>query len=157
VGLVGNGDFDFFDFQGLQHPLFLKQGSGYVGVGTTSPSNILTVVQNSSTDPIADSWTTYSSKRWKTNIKPLENALEKVQKLQGVTYDEKATEKHQIGLIAEDVGKVFPVMVEYEENGTDAKSLDYSRLVAVLIEAVKEQQKQINELKAAIKSTSELR
>jgi hypothetical protein len=57
-----------------------------------------------------------------------------------------------MGLIAEEVGEVLPEIVAYEENGKDAKGLDYSRLVALLIEAVKEQQKEIAELKVTVKS-----
>ena len=52
----------------------------------------------------------------------------------------KAGSKHDIGLIAEEVGEVVPEVVAYEENGVDAKGVDYARLTAVLIEAVKEQQ-----------------
>jgi hypothetical protein len=116
---------------------------GFDGCG----SNILTVKQNSSTDPIADAWTTYSSRRWKTNIQTITGALEKVKQLRGVSYDWKANGKHDIGLIAEEVGEVIPEVVAYEENGKDAKSIDYARLVSVLIEAIKEQQKQIDELR----------
>jgi uncharacterized protein YunC (DUF1805 family) len=105
----------------------------------------LTIAQGSATDPIADAWTTYSSKRWKTNIKPLENALDKVQRLRGVSYDWKTDGKHDIGLIAEEVGAVMPEVVAFEVNGVDAKSVDYARLVAVLIEAVKTQQQMIDE------------
>ncbi len=50
------------------------------------------------------------------------------------------------GLIAEEVGEVIPEVVKYEENGVNAAGLDYSRLVSVLIEAVKEQQKTIDAL-----------
>jgi hypothetical protein len=53
-------------------------------------------------------------------------------------------------MIAEDVGKVIPEVVAYEENGIDAQSLDYARLTAVLVEAVKEQQGQIEGLKERI-------
>ena len=60
-----------------------------------------------------------------------------------MSYDWKADGKHDIGLIAEEVGEVIPEVVAYEENGIDAKSVDYARLVAVLIEAVKAQQKLI--------------
>ena len=66
-----------------------------------------------------------------------------MQALRGVTYDWKESGKHDIGLIAEEVGEVIPEIVAYEENGVDAKSVDYSRLVAVLIEAVKAQQLEI--------------
>ena len=130
-------------------------GNGNVGIGTTSPTNILTVKQNSNTDPIADAWTTYSSKRWKTNIKPIEGALDKVKGLRGVSYDWKADGKHDIGLIAEEVGEVIPEVVAYEDNGTDAKSVSYARLVAVLIEAVKAQQKQIDKQQKTMDGLSE--
>ena len=58
-------------------------------------------------------------------------------------------------MIAEDVGKVFPQIVTYEANGIDAQGLDYARLVALLIEAVKAQQNEINTLKAEIEKTTE--
>ncbi len=128
---------------------------GNVGIGTTSPGNILTVVQNSTTDPIADAWTTYSSRRWKTNIRPITGALDKVKALEGVYFDWKANGKHDIGMIAEEVGKVIPELVVYEENGVDAKSLDYAKLTAVLVEAIKEQQKEIEELKKEISKLRE--
>ncbi|MDZ7264188.1 MAG: tail fiber domain-containing protein [candidate division KSB1 bacterium] len=131
---------------------FQVSEAGNVGIGlfTGIPSNILQVVQNSATDPIADGWTTYSSRRWKTNIQPINNALDKVLRLRGVTFDWKKDGKHDLGLVAEEVGEVVPEVVVYEANGKDARSVDYPRLVAVLIEAVKEQQKQIMELKATV-------
>jgi hypothetical protein len=123
---------------------------GNVGIGTMSPTNILTVEQSSVTDPIADGWTTYSSRRWKTNIEPVEDALEKVHRLRGVSFEWKSNGKRDIGLIAEEVGEVIPEVVAYEANGTDAKSVDYARLVALLIEATKEQQKTIEKLEGQI-------
>jgi len=88
----------------------------------------------------AASFPTTSSRRFKTNIQPLQGALEKVQSLEGVSYDLKSNGRHQIGLIAEDVGKVVPEVVSYEKNGVDAQGVDYGRLTALLIEATKEQQ-----------------
>ena len=123
---------------------------GDVGIGTPTPGNILSVVQSSSTDPIADAWTNYSSLRWKENIQPIEGALSKVKALRGVNFNWKADGKHDIGMIAEEVGEVIPEVVVYEDNGTDAQSLDYARLVAILIEAIKEQQKQIEALEAQL-------
>ena len=110
----------------------------------------MTIAQGSATDPVADAWTTYSSKRWKTNIETLKGALEKVERLRGVSFDWKADGKHDIGLIAEEVGEVVPEVVAYEENGRDAKSVDYARLTALLVEAIKEHQAQIRELKTVI-------
>ena len=116
---------------------------GYVGIQTQNPTNIFTIVQGGGS-AIADGWATYSSRRWKTNIQPLTGALAKVERLRGVSYDLKATGKHEIGVIAEEVGKVVPEVVTYEANGQDARSVDYSRLTALLIEAVKQQEKQIS-------------
>jgi hypothetical protein len=126
------------------------RSDGNVGISSSTPSNILTVVQNSATDPIADSWTAYSSIRWKKDIKPIECALEKVKKLRGVEFKWKATGKKDIGMIAEEVGEIFPEVVAYEKNSKYAKSLDYARLVAVLVEAIKEQQKEIEDLKLKV-------
>ena len=132
-------------------PLVILSSDGKLSLGTSSTTNILTIQQSSNTDPIADAWTVYSSRRWKTNIHPIQNALDKVMSLNGVTYDWIENGKHDIGLIAEDVGQVIPEIVAYEDNGIDAKSVDYARLTALLIEAVKEQQKTIEELKIDIK------
>ena len=110
-----------------------------VGIGTTSPTNLLTLGKGFGPS-IADGWTTYSSRRWKTNIQPLHNALGMVEQLRGVSYDLKDSGKHEIGVIAEEVGAVVPEVVTYEDNGKDARGVDYSRLTALLIEATKEQQ-----------------
>jgi Chaperone of endosialidase len=65
-----------------------------VGIGTTTPSNILTIAQGAG-HPVSDSWETYSSRRSKTNIQPIDNAPAKVEKLRGVSYDRKKTGKHE--------------------------------------------------------------
>jgi hypothetical protein len=116
-----------------------------VGIGTSNPSNVLTIGRGAG-HPVSDSWETYSSRRWKTNIQTLPDALTKVERLRGVTYDLKDTGRHEIGVIAEEVGKVVPEVVTYEDNGKDARGVDYSRLTALLIEAVKQQQEEIASL-----------
>jgi hypothetical protein len=121
---------------------------GKLSIGTSNDNNIITVVRFSATDPIADAWTVYSSRRWKTNIQPIQNALDKVMRLNGVTYDWIENGKHDIGFIAEDVGQVIPEVVAYEDNGIDAKSVDYARLTSILVESVKELQKEVELLKA---------
>ncbi len=126
------------------------QVEGNLGLGGAGSGNILTVQQFSATDPIADAWTIYSSIRWKENVMPLQNALERVSQLRGVSFTWKGDGKQDIGLIAEEVGQVVPEVVAYEENGIDAKSLDYARLVPLLLEAIKEQQAQIDALKKAM-------
>jgi hypothetical protein len=61
--------------------------------------------------------------------------------------------KHEIGVIAEEVGAVVPELVSYEANGKDARSVDYGRLTALLIEAVKTQQREIEALRSDLRQT----
>ena len=95
-----------------------------------------------------------SDKRLKDNIVNIENPIEKVQKLNGVTWDwnGNADELQQslpnVGVIAQEVEEVFPQLVHDRENGY--KGVDYAKLTGLLIEAVKEQQKQIDELKSRL-------
>jgi endosialidase-like protein len=97
-----------------------------------------------------DGWTTYSSRRWKTNIQTLHGALAKVEQLRGVSYELKDSGKHEVGVIAEEVGEVVPEVVSYEVNGKDARGVDYSRLTALLIEATKEQQREFRKEQAEL-------
>jgi len=115
-----------------------------VGIGTATPSNVFTIAQGAG-PAIADGWNTYSSRRWKTNIHTLHDALGKVEQLRGVSYELRANGKHEVGVIAEEVGAVVPEVVTWDRNGTDAQSVDYSRLTALLIEPTKEQQKLIEQ------------
>ena len=123
--------------------------SGHVGIQTINPSYAFTIAHGAG-QAISDGWTVYSSRRWKTNIHTLHGALEKVEHLRGVSYDLKANGKHELGVIAEEVGAVVPEVVTWDKNGEDAQSVDYSRLTALLIEATKEQQELIREQRAQI-------
>ena len=126
---------------------------GHLGIGSFDATNIITVKQNSDTQPIADAWTTYSSARWKTNIQPLADALRKVGLLRAVSFNWKSNGKHDIGVVAEEVARVVPEAVQFEQSGTP-QSVDYGRLTALLIEAVKEQQAEIRKLKMEIEKSS---
>ncbi len=123
--------------------------NGFVGVGVASPAHIFQVGQGLG-NAFADGWSTYSSRRWKTNIKTLPHALAKVEQLRGVSYDLKDNGKHEIGVIAEEVGQVVPEIVSFDANGKDAQGVDYSRLTALLIEATKEQQKELRQQQTAL-------
>ena len=91
--------------------------------------------------------TAYSDERLKENIKPIESSVDKVKQLRGVTYDWKETGEASVGVIAQEVEAVFPELVVENE---EYKSVDYGKLTSVLIEAIKEQQAQIDELKAKL-------
>ena len=92
-----------------------------------------------------------SDKRLKTNIKPVDDSLNKIIKLNGVSfewkdgYDDRVENKTNLGIIAQDVQEVIPEIVKERKDGYLA--VQYDQLVPVLIEAVKDQQKQIDELK----------
>jgi len=115
-----------------------------VGIGTTTPANVFTIGQGAGT-AISDGWSTYSSRRWKTNIHVLQGALQKVRELRGVSYDLQGSSQHEIGVVAEEVGAVVPEVVTWSPDGKSAEGVDYSRLTALLIEATKEQQLLIEE------------
>jgi len=81
---------------------------------------------------------------YKENINPLSNQLENIMKLRPVEYDKKATGEHEIGLIADEVEKILPDFVT-QKNGI-ADSLNYSRMVSVLVKAVQELTEKVEEL-----------
>ena len=118
-------------------------GTGFfavkVGIGTATPVNVFTIGQGAG-HAISDGWDTYSSRRWKINIQTLRGALDKIERLRGVSYDLEANGKHEVGVIAEEVGAVVPEIVSWDKDGKNAAGVDYSRLTALLIEATKEQQ-----------------
>ena len=93
--------------------------------------------------------------RLKENIKPIESALDKVSKLQGVTFDWKEKSenildiKEDIGFIAQDVQKVLPELVRENDNGM--LSMRHQGITPILLEAIKELKAEIEELKKQIK------
>lgn len=128
---------------------------GNVGIGTTSPSVSLQVAG----DIIANSIAGSSDARFKSNINPIENPLQKVQQLRGVTFDWKTKEfperafsdNRALGFIAQEVEKVLPEVVQTEKTVEGYKSVQYDKVVALLVEAIKEQQKQIEVLQKEVK------
>jgi hypothetical protein len=87
-----------------------------------------------------------SALRYKENIEPIENVLEDVCKLNPVSYNLINTSKKQFGVIAEEVDEIFPDLVCRDGNN-EIQAVNYTRLTAVLIQAVKELQSEIEELK----------
>jgi hypothetical protein len=89
--------------------------------------------------------TELSSRRFKENIKPLESVLEKVEKLEPVTYTKTLIQEEEIGLIAEDVAELFPEVVTYDQDGT-VQGIQYQRLSVILLKAVQELTDRITKL-----------
>ena len=95
--------------------------------------------------------TELSMREMKTNISNMENILPSVLQMQGVQFDWKNDEEGltNYGFIAEDVEKILPNLVSHDEEGK-AQGIQYSKMTAVLLEAIKEQQIQIDELKSKL-------
>jgi hypothetical protein len=92
-----------------------------------------------------------SDRNFKENITPIPNALEKISKISGNTYDWKEDMKdfhgfegNDVGVIAQEIEEVLPQLVTTRETGY--KAVKYDKLVALLIEGIKEQQTQIHNL-----------
>jgi hypothetical protein len=93
---------------------------------------------------------TESSIRWKRNIRNIDQPLEKVARLRGVCFDWDADHggRHDVGMIAEEVGVVLPEIVQYEDNGIDASGMDYSKLTPLLVEAVNALNAKVDSIRA---------
>ena len=125
-----------------------------LGLGTTD--NVTFGNVNGATGTFTGDVVAYSSsdRRLKDNIEVISNPIEKVQQLKGVTWDwnDNASEIQKslpnVGIIAQDVEKVLPQLVKDRDNGY--KGVDYDKIVGLLIESIKDQQKQIDELKSKL-------
>jgi hypothetical protein len=125
----------------------------WIGMGVTDPGFRLDLpnIGNADGRGRANAWVTYSSARWKENVQTLDGALDTIKQLRGVSFDWKPEHggKHDIGFVAEEVGQVVPEIVSWEKDGTWAQGMSYDRVTALTVEAIKEQQIQIESLQAA--------
>jgi hypothetical protein len=135
--------------------------NGNIGMGTLVPTVRLQV----NGDIIANSIAGSSDLRYKTNIHTVENALDKVKALRGVyfNWNQKAfpskdfTDKTELGFIAQEVEKVLPEVVIKDKTAEEYRSVKYDKVVALLVEAIKEQQKQIDSLTIEVNKLSKKR
>lgn len=126
--------------------------SGYVGIGTNNPTYHLHVNGRIRSNGINET----SDIRYKNEINTLTNSLDKIIQLRGVSYywnrddfpDKDFSSDLEIGLIAQEVEKVFPELVDKDIDGY--KSVQYSHLIPVLIEALKEVNTKLSEKNARI-------
>ncbi len=150
LGTASNHPLAFFTANSYQQMVLATNGN--LGIGTNTPSFKLDV--NGGIRCVGAVNTT-SDVRLKQNIRPVTGALQDVQKLSGVRYTFRQEEfpymqfpkGEQIGVLAQDIEKVYPELVSTDDQGF--KSVNYAQLNAVLIEAIKEQQQQVEAAKAA--------
>ena len=134
---VADKDIIFKGNDGLVTKTLLTLDSSAAGAATFNDS--VTATQFTATSDLAK----------KENLQVVDNALNKVQTLTGYTYNMKEDGSRKAGLIAQDVEKILPEAVKGEEGN---KSLDYSATIALLVNAIKEQQEQINYLRREIEA-----
>jgi len=155
VGIRGNdttdsfaiisGDGDFYANDTYDKVCFKVTNQGITTIGGN-----LTV--NGSISATGDISAYFSSdERLKDNIELINDPIQKLKQIKGVSFDwndQSTNTGHDVGVIAQDIEKVLPELVATRDNGF--KAVRYEKIVALLIEAVKEQQSQIEELKAKL-------
>lgn len=115
----------------------VNSGSLNVGSGGINVTGIITATDFNAT----------SDRNLKENIKIVIDPIEKISKINGVEFSWKSSKAQSIGVIAQELEEIFPELVTQNDSH---KTVNYNGLIGVLIEAVKEQQKQINSLKEHI-------
>ena len=137
----------------IQENILTITANGNVGVGIKDPNYKLQI----NGPAHATSFVNMSDKKYKKDITVINGALDKVKSIEGVTfkwneetYPYDAPEGEQVGLIAQDVEKIMPDIVSTDSSGD--KSISYDRLTPLLIEAIKEQQKTIDDLKEEVEN-----
>ncbi len=155
VGMASDTQVGLWGNTGAAWGLAMDTTSGNVGIGiqTATPAAKLDV----GGAVHASAFPTSSDERFKTNVRPLTNVLEKVEKVRGVSFEwnelyesmGRSTHRREIGVIAQELEPHFPELVSaWDEQGH--RAVDYGRLAAVLLEAVKELKTQNDALRARI-------
>ena len=136
IGLNGAGDTD---------PSFI---TGYLAIGTTTNSGYRLYV--SGTIYATGNITANSDLTLKKNLELITNPTDKLMQLNGYAYQWKSDDSHQYGVIAQEVEKILPYAVSTGYDGI--KGVSYNQIIPVLIEAVKEQKKELEELRNILAS-----
>ena len=152
------------DNTGIRYPLFTSATSGSItgqfvdsngivyntltnclGIGSLTPTSRLDIIGDIRVSGIvtATDFDSRSDRNLKTNIEVISNPIEKVLQISGVNFNWKENGKASMGVIAQEVEVVLPELV----SNTDPKTVNYNGLIGLLIECVKDQQNQIDELK----------
>lgn len=143
---------------GNQGDILTVENNGDMGLGIINPTEKLHIVGNlrvqGATDCIlgggAGATNCTSDIKLKKNIKPIASAIEKIAQIRGVEFDwnklSLSNGKHSIGVIAQEVNKVFPTAV-IKNKDTGYLMVDYAVLVSPLIQATNEQQIELKKLK----------
>lgn len=114
------------------------------GVQTTISVSSTKLTYNPSTGTVTSTvFTATSDENLKTNINPIQDPIQKINSINGVTFNWKENNQPSIGVIAQEVEKIFPELISGGQN----KTVNYNGLIALLIECVKNNSKEIESLK----------
>tara|TARA_Y100000114_G_scaffold156189_1_gene182502 strand:+ start:295 stop:1233 length:939 start_codon:yes stop_codon:yes gene_type:complete len=145
IGKFNNSSSNFAMEAGVQDKDILFKGND----GGSAITALTLDMSNAGAATFNNDVTAFSDKRLKTDIYNIENGLEKVMKMQGVHYKRKDVNnaKPQVGVLAQDMEVIVPEIVLTADDEMQTKSVDYGKLTAVLIEAIKELKAEIDELR----------
>jgi hypothetical protein len=132
----------------LCNTLMARSSDGYGGIYNKADNNWLLQWDGSGNFTATANVTAYSDERLKKNVQKIPNALEKVLQLDGVTFERIDNGQRGTGLLAQQLQKVLEEAVMADEKGM--LSVAYGNTVGLLVEAIKEQQSQIEQLKNEI-------
>lgn len=124
----------------------ISNGAGYTTYTSNQATNTNSAVTFASVYA-SGNVTAYSDVSLKENIHTISDALSKVTKLRGVSYVRKDTKQKSIGVIAQEIEKVLPEVVET----TEYKSVAYGNIVGLLIESIKELKTEVDDLKKQLR------
>ena len=153
VGLWGN--------TGAGWGLVMDTTTGNTGIGISA--NLPAAKLDVGGPMHATTFLASSDERFKKNVKPLTNVLQKINKIRGVTFEwnevyesmGRSTGRREIGVIAQEVEPQFPELVTLWGEGSENRAVDYGRLSAVLLQAVKELKAENDDLRARIEKCEE--
>jgi hypothetical protein len=145
TGTIGATIVDDTTTASTRYPLFEDATSGTLTTVNVS-STKLTYVPSTGTLS-STVVTSTSDEKLKENIVTISDPIDTIKKLRGVEYNWKDNGNKSMGVIAQEVEKVLPYLVSENENG---KTVMYQNMIGLLIEAIKEQQKQIDELRGKL-------
>ena len=138
--------------------MYLDGVNGRVGIGTTAPAHRLELSVDDAAKPGGGSWTVASDKRLKQNIKPYTEGLSKLLLVEPIeyNYNERSgydTKPSYVGVVAQDLQKIAPYMVgKFKKNGEEYLDVNTSAMTYMMVNAIKEQQKMIEDLKKEIEA-----
>ncbi|MDH3650396.1 MAG: tail fiber domain-containing protein, partial [Saprospiraceae bacterium] len=128
------------------------EGQGNVGIDCDPAVKFQVGDSGDGSTAEANAWNTFSDRRYKNDIRSIENANQLISQLNGRRFSWKKSGQNDLGFIAQEVEQVLPEIVHTNENGL--KSLDYAKITPVLVEAIKEQWETIDEQQQMINKQS---